>query len=123
MSSQSAGSMLALGRDTGTDRFSRARATATSPGHSSVVIVAGAPAVAGASFLPAFVQEGTRATTLLELRPRANSPPIGGVLHQCPDLRDPLSTWLAAIDLGHAGLWGLAAVGWKSGHRSSEGLS
>src|SRR4051812_33096476 len=77
MSCRSAVSMPAPGRDTGTDRFSRARATATSPGH-----------------------------TRLELRPRANSPPIGGVLHQCLDLRDPLSTWLAAIDLGHAGSWG-----------------
>jgi high-affinity nickel-transport protein len=54
------------------------------------------------------------------------------VLHQCLDLRDPLSTWLAAIDLGHTGalliapmllMWGPAAVVWKSGHRSSEGLS
>ncbi|WP_240645687.1 HoxN/HupN/NixA family nickel/cobalt transporter [Georgenia sp. SYP-B2076] len=53
---------------------------------------------------------------------------IGGVLHHGLGLRDPLTTRLAAIDLGQAGLlliatmfgvWGLAAVVWKSGHRLS----
>lgn len=54
---------------------------------------------------------------------------IGGVLHQVFDLHDPLTTGLAAVDLGHAGLlligvmfavWGSAALVWRSTRRLSE---
>lgn len=57
---------------------------------------------------------------------------IGGMLHHGLGLHDPLTGWLAAVDLGHAGLlligiifvaWGLAALAWKVGPRLSEKTS
>ncbi|MFE7423325.1 HoxN/HupN/NixA family nickel/cobalt transporter [Rhodococcus sp. NPDC057529] len=57
---------------------------------------------------------------------------IGGVLHHGLDLHNPLTSWLATIDLGHAGLlligiifvaWGLAALAWKPGHPLSQKTS
>jgi len=47
---------------------------------------------------------------------------IAGILHQVLHLTDPVTTWLADLDLGHAGLllvgvflgiWGIAALGWR----------
>lgn len=54
---------------------------------------------------------------------------IGGVLHRGLGLNDPVTVWLAAVDLGHAGLllvtimfvvWGLAALVWKFAPRLAD---
>lgn len=50
---------------------------------------------------------------------------ITTILHDVLDLHDPVTTWLAGLDLGHAGLllvalflavWGIAALGWRRRH-------
>lgn len=47
---------------------------------------------------------------------------IAGIMQDVLGLKDPVSTWLANLDLGHAGLllvglflavWGIAAMGWR----------
>lgn len=47
---------------------------------------------------------------------------IAAILHDVLGLSDPVTTWLAQLDLGHAGLllvglflavWGIAALGWR----------
>ncbi|MGA7206416.1 MAG: nickel transporter [Specibacter sp.] len=47
---------------------------------------------------------------------------IATILHDVLSLNDPVTTWLAGLDLGHAGLllvamflavWGIAALGWR----------
>lgn len=52
---------------------------------------------------------------------------IAAIMHDTLGLKDPVSTWLANLDLGHAGLllvglflavWGIAAMGW---HRDKGG--
>ncbi|NVN00564.1 HoxN/HupN/NixA family nickel/cobalt transporter [Arthrobacter sp. SDTb3-6] len=54
---------------------------------------------------------------------------IAGILHSALGLTDPATTWLAGLDLGHAGLvlvglflavWGIAALGWR---RDSQGTA
>lgn len=54
---------------------------------------------------------------------------LGGVLHRGLGLNDPVTVWLAAVDLGDAGLllvaimfvvWGLAALVWKFGPRLAD---
>ncbi|MBP2414743.1 high-affinity nickel-transport protein [Arthrobacter stackebrandtii] len=51
---------------------------------------------------------------------------IAAILHDVLGLGDPVTTWLANLDLGHAGLllvgmfllvWGAAAVGWRRSRR------
>ncbi|MCU6482057.1 high-affinity nickel-transport protein [Arthrobacter silviterrae] len=51
---------------------------------------------------------------------------IAAIVHEVLGLSDPVTTWLATVDLGHAGLllvglflavWGIAALGWRKGRQ------
>ncbi|WP_425861131.1 HoxN/HupN/NixA family nickel/cobalt transporter [Arthrobacter sp. TWP1-1] len=53
---------------------------------------------------------------------------IAAIMHDVLDLTDPVTTWLANLDLGHAGLllvglflavWGMAVIGWRRVRQTS----
>ncbi|WP_287928979.1 nickel transporter [Arthrobacter sp.] len=55
---------------------------------------------------------------------------IAAILHDALGLADPVTTWLAGLDLGHAGLllvglflavWGIAALGWRRDRTGAPG--